>query len=109
MYHYHDLNFYIVFTSFLILKFVFLHIESVETYTYIENRHVSHIRYFQHASRSGRLATTTTEENIQAMERIVKRDRQVSVRRAPDELGIPKTIVHEIMTMHLCMRKVCVR
>jgi CBS domain-containing protein len=66
-------------------------------------------RDFEDASRSGRPATTTTDENLEAVERIVMRDRQISVRRVADELGIPKTIVHEIMTNHLGMRKVCVR
>ena len=66
-------------------------------------------RGFENASRSGRPTTTTTEENIKAVERIVMCDRQISVRRVADELDIPKTIVHEIMTIHLGMRKVCVR
>jgi hypothetical protein len=37
------------------------------------------------------------------------RDRQISVRRVADELDISKTIVHQIMTTHLAMHKVCVR
>ncbi len=34
------------------------------------------------------------------------RDRQISVRRVADELGIPKTSVHEIMNDYLDMKKV---
>ena len=37
------------------------------------------------------------------------RDRQISVRRVADELGIPKSSVHEIMSNELGMRKVCTR
>lgn len=66
-------------------------------------------RDFEDAPRSGRPPTTTTDENIKAVEHIVMRDRQISVRRVADELNIPKTIVHEIMSNHLGMRKVCIR
>ena len=66
-------------------------------------------RGFEDAPRSGRPSTTTTDENIKAVERIVMRDRQVSVRRVADELGISKTRVHEIMRHCLGMSKVCTR
>ena len=66
-------------------------------------------RDFKDAPRSGRSSTTTTDENIKAVEHIVMRDRQISVRRVAAELNIPKTIVHEIMSNYLGMRKVCVR
>jgi len=66
-------------------------------------------RDFKDAPRSGRPSTTTTDENIKAVEHIVMRDRQISVRRVAAELNIPKTIVHEIMSNYLGMRKVCVR
>ena len=66
-------------------------------------------RDFEDAPRSGRPSTTTTDENIKAVEHIVMRDRQISVRRVAAELNIPKTIVHEIMSNYLGMRKVCVR
>jgi hypothetical protein len=66
-------------------------------------------RDFEDAPRTGRPPTTTTDENIEAVERIVMRDRQISVRRVVDELDIPKTIVHEILSNRLGMRKVCER
>jgi histone-lysine N-methyltransferase SETMAR len=66
-------------------------------------------RGFEDAPRSGRPSTTVTDENIQAIERIVMRDRQISVRRVANELGISKTRVHEIMDNHLGMSKVCTR
>ena len=66
-------------------------------------------RDFEDAPRNGRPPTTTVDENIKAVERIVMRDRQVSVRRVADELGISKSSVHEIMSVHLGMKKVCTR
>ncbi len=66
-------------------------------------------RGFEDASRIGRPSTTITDENIKAIERIVMRDRQISVRRVAYELGIPKTNVHETMNNHLGMKKVCTR
>lgn len=66
-------------------------------------------RGFEDAPRSGRPPTITTSENIEAVDRVVMRDRQVSIRRIADELGISKTIVFEIMTNRLGMKKVCTR
>ena len=64
-------------------------------------------RAFEDAPRMGRPSAITTQENIKAVERIVMRDRQVSVRRLAEELGILKTIIHEIMDNQLGMKKVC--
>src|SRR5208283_5286915 len=66
-------------------------------------------RGFEDAPRSGRPSTMITDENIEAVEQLVMRDRQISVRWVADELGIPKTSVHEIMHDHLGMKKVCTR
>ena len=66
-------------------------------------------RDFEDAPRSGRPPTITIDENIEAVKRIVMRDRQLSVRRVADELGISKSRVHEIMSDHLRMKKVCTR
>ena len=53
-------------------------------------------------------STITADENIEAVERIVVRDRQISIRRLGEEFGIPKTIIHEIMNnrmgMNVCRR-----
>ena len=49
---------------------------------------------FEDASRMDLPATDTTDENIEAVERIVMDDRQVSARRIAYELSIPKTTIH---------------
>ena len=54
-----------------------------------------------------RLSTITADENIETVERIVMRDRQISVRRVAYELAISKTTTHEIMNSHMGMKKVC--
>ena len=61
---------------------------------------------FEDAPRS---SIITAGENIEAVERIVMRDRQTSIRRLAEELGIPKTTIHEIMNNHMGMKKVCTR
>ena len=66
-------------------------------------------RSFEDAPRMGRPSTITTDKNIEAIERIVTRHRQVSVRRVAYELAIPKTIIHEIMDNQLGIKKVCTR
>ena len=45
---------------------------------------------FEDASRMGHPSTITTDENVEAVERIGTRDRQIPVRRVTYELGIPK-------------------
>ena len=55
--------------------------------------------------RMGPPSTITADENIEAVERIVIRDRQISIRRLAEEL----TIIHEIMNNHMGMKKVCTR
>ena len=57
----------------------------------------------------GRPSTITADENIEAVERIVIRDRQISIHRLAEELAIPKTTIHEIMNNHMGMKKVCTR
>ena len=66
-------------------------------------------RGFEDAPRSGRPSTTFTDENIRAIERIVMYDRQISVRRVANELGISKSMVHDIINSQLGMRKVYTR
>ena len=61
------------------------------------------------APRMGRPSTITADENIETVERIVLRDRQVSVRRLAEELAIPKTTIQKIMDSQLGMKKVCTR
>ena len=64
-------------------------------------------RGFEDALRMGRPSTITADEDIQAVERIVMRDREISIRRLAEELAIPKTTIHEIMNNHMGMKKVC--
>ena len=62
-------------------------------------------RAFEDALRMSRPSIITANENIEAVERIVMRDRQISIRRLAEEL----TIFHEIMNNHMSMKKVCTR
>ena len=64
---------------------------------------------FRDAPRNGRPPTVMTNESIRAVEEVVMRDRQISVRRIADELGISKTSFYEIMNDYLGMKKVCTR
>ena len=66
-------------------------------------------RRFEDAPRMDHPSTFTVDENIEAVGRIVMRDRQISIRRVAYKLGIPKTIIHEIMNNHMGMKKVCTR
>ena len=66
-------------------------------------------RAFEDAPRMGRPSTITVDQNIEAIERIVMRDRQISIRRLAKELAISKTTIHEIMDNQLGTKKVCTR
>ena len=61
---------------------------------------------FEDASRMGRPSTITADESIEAVERIVVRDRQTSIRHVAYELAIPKIIIHDITNNHMGMKKV---
>ena len=54
-------------------------------------------------------STITTDENIEAVERIIMRDQQISVHRIAYELPILTTTVYEIMSNHLGMKKLSTR
>ena len=56
-----------------------------------------------------RPSTITTQENIEAVGRILMGNQKVSVRRLAEELTIPKTTIYEIMNNHMGMKKVCTR
>ena len=66
-------------------------------------------RAFEDVPRMGRPSTIITNKNIEAVERIVMCDRQISIRRLTEELAIPKTTIHEIMNNQLGMKKACTR
>ena len=60
-------------------------------------------RGFEDAPRMGRPSTITGNENIETVERIVMRNRQISIHRLDEELAI----IDEIMNNHMGMKKVC--
>ena len=66
-------------------------------------------RGFEDAPRMGRLSTITADENVEAVEWTIMRDRQISIRHVAEELAIPKTTIHEIMNNRMGMKKVCTR
>ena len=62
---------------------------------------------FEDAPRMGHPSIITADENIEAVERIIMRDRQISIRRLDEGLAIPKTAIHKIMNNHMGIKKVC--
>ena len=58
---------------------------------------------------SGRPTTSRTGDNIVAVDKIVKEDRNVTSRLIADTLGIPKTVVLWILRENLKKRKLCSR
>ena len=64
-------------------------------------------RGFGDAPRMDHPSTITANENIEAVERILMRDRQIPIRHVAYELVIPKTTIHEIMNNHMGMKKDC--
>ena len=64
---------------------------------------------FEDAPRMGHPSIITADENIEAVERIVMRDRQISIRHVAEELAKAKTTIHEIMNNQMGMKKVCTR
>ena len=66
-------------------------------------------RGFEDAPRMGRPSTIVTDENIEAVERIVMGDRQVSVCRIAYRLGITKTAIHEAIDNQLGMKTIYTR
>ena len=66
-------------------------------------------RGFENAPRMDHPSTITANENIEAVERVVMPDRQISIRHVAYELAIRKTPIHEIMNNHIGMKKVCTR
>ena len=63
-------------------------------------------RVFEDSLRTDLPSIITIDENIEAVERIVMGDRQISVHRVAYELAIPTTTVYEIMNNHFGMKKV---
>ena len=60
-------------------------------------------RGFEDTPRMDHPSTITANESIEAAERIVMGDRQISIRRLTEELAI----IHEITNNHMGMKEVC--
>ena len=59
-------------------------------------------------SRSGRPSTTKTLDNIERVRLAIEDDRRLTDRELENDLGIPKTIVWEILSKILGMIRMCV-
>jgi len=59
--------------------------------------------------RSGRLATSRTEENIAKVRQIVRENRRPTVRSIAEQVDIDRETVRKILTEDLDMRKVCAK
>jgi len=57
--------------------------------------------------RSGRAATSRTEENIAKVRQIMRENRRLTVRRIAEQVNIDRETVRKILTENLDMRKVC--
>ena len=59
--------------------------------------------------RSGRPATSRTEENIAEVRQIVRENRRLTVRSIAEQVNIDRETVKKILTDDLDMRKVCAK
>ena len=59
--------------------------------------------------RSGRPATSRTEENIAKIRQIVRENRRLTVRSIAEEVNIDRESVRKILTEDLDMRMVCAK
>ena len=59
--------------------------------------------------RSGRPATSITEENIAKARQIVLENHQLTVRSIAEQMNIDRETVRKILTEDLDMRKVCAK
>ena len=59
--------------------------------------------------RSGRPATSRTEENIKKIRQIVRENRRLTVRNIAEQVNIDRETVRKILTEDLDMRKVCAK
>ena len=57
----------------------------------------------------GRPSISHTSDNVAKVKAVLDSDRSLSVRLIADQVGLPKSIVHEIITTELQMRKVCAK
>jgi len=59
--------------------------------------------------RSGRPATSRTEENIAQLRQIVRENRRLTVWSIAEQVNIDRETVRKILTEYLDMRKVCAK
>ncbi|KAJ8950647.1 hypothetical protein NQ318_010847, partial [Aromia moschata] len=60
-------------------------------------------------NRAGRPSTSSSDDNVKRVRDLLNTDRRLSVRLISETLDITKTIVHEIVSESLGMRKKCWR
>ncbi|KAJ8942388.1 hypothetical protein NQ318_016636 [Aromia moschata] len=60
-------------------------------------------------NRAGRPSTSSFDDNVKRMRDLLNTDRRLSVRLISETLDIKKSIVHEIVSESLGMRKVCAK
>ncbi|KAJ8948152.1 hypothetical protein NQ318_009240 [Aromia moschata] len=60
-------------------------------------------------NRAGGPSTSSSDDNVKRVRDLLNTDRRLSVRLISDTLDITKTIVHEIVSKSLGMRKVCTK
>ncbi|KAJ8947781.1 hypothetical protein NQ318_017054 [Aromia moschata] len=60
-------------------------------------------------NRAGRPSTSSSDDNVKRVRDLLNTDRRLSVRLISETLDITKTIVHEIVSKSLGMRKVCAK
>jgi DNA-directed RNA polymerase sigma subunit (sigma70/sigma32) len=59
--------------------------------------------------RSGRPATSRTEENIAKLRQILREDRRLTVRSIAEQVNMYRETVRKILTEDLDMRKMCAK
>ncbi|KAJ8955801.1 hypothetical protein NQ318_005342 [Aromia moschata] len=63
-------------------------------------------KYVNDENRAGRPSTSSSDDNVKRVRDLLNTDRRLSVRLISETLDITKTIVHEIVSESLGMRKV---
>ncbi|GFW83648.1 protein GVQW3 [Trichonephila clavipes] len=59
--------------------------------------------------RSGRPSVSKTTENVVSVRDLVRSDRHLTVRIIGEELNLNHTVVHQILTNEVKMRKICAK
>ncbi|KAG8240052.1 hypothetical protein J437_LFUL019551 [Ladona fulva] len=66
-----------------------------------------HLRKARKRWSTGWTSTSRTNDNLAPVRDLLNSDRRLSVQMIAETINIPKTIVHELVTDKLDMRKVC--